>query len=356
MNRFIFVVFCLFAFSAATPSSGADESHNGNAFVEGKGTGKGAYSWPDGMRYEGDFVDGKMMGKGVLTTSDGNRYEGDFANDKMHGNGVMLKKNGDRYEGGFANSKLHGKGTLTFIIGERYAGDFVGGKFTGKGIFTYSNGDKYDGDFLDNKKTGKGVYTWSNGNKYEGDFVDGESKGAGVYTLADGSRLQGEFADWRTGRLHGFGSKISAKGVVIQKGWFETDFVIACVSPADCKQRIEKRQAEERKQAALEQARLEKRQVEDGRKAAIAREREEAQACNRYYSGYVGNIDFQEKEQGFWGTRNAYYYGGFIVIASRNGNVNIQGVDNGRWRGGGNYPSLGTYKTISCTRLRDIEN
>lgn len=347
-------------------------------FVDGVRNGKGTYTFKSGTRYDGDFVDGKWSGKGILTRSDGSRYEGDFVGDKIagkgtetlksgirydgdfvdghwSGKGIMTRPDGLRYEGDFVDTKMMGKGILTFANGERYEGDFVDMKRTGKGILTFPDGLRYKGDFIDGKPNGKGVYTWSNGNKYAGDFVDGESKNAGVYTLADGSRLEGEFADWRTGRLHGFGSRISEKGAVVEKGWFDGGFVIACSSSADCKQRIEKRQVEERRKAELEQARLEKRQAEERRKAAVVEEREAAQVCNRYHINYVGNIQFTEEVQGLIFKRTEHKYGGFIVIAVHNGIVTIKGVDNGRWRGGGNYPHLEEHLRESCTSLRRKE-
>ena len=38
-----------------------DGVYEGN-LVDGKRTGKGKFTWPDGTIYEGDFVDGKFMG------------------------------------------------------------------------------------------------------------------------------------------------------------------------------------------------------------------------------------------------------------------------------------------------------
>ena len=338
--------------------------HEGDS-ADNKMTRKGIHTYSNGIRYEGDFVGNEMTGKGILTYPDGGRDEGDFVDGMMTGKGIRTRANGERYEGGFVGHKRSGKGIQTFPDGARYEGDFVGNKRTGKGIHTFPDGLRYKGDFIDGTPNGKGVYTWSNGNTYAGDFVEGESKNAGVYTLADGSRLEGEFADWRTGRLHGFGSRISAKGVVVEKGWFDGGFVIACSSSADCKQRIEKRQVEERRKAELEQARLEKRQAEEQRKAAvvererqrkddITREREAAQACNKYHIGYVGNIQFKEEVQGFFFKRTEHYYGGFIVTDVRNGVVTIKGVNNGRWSGQ-NYPDFDEYKKLMCTSLRDKE-
>jgi hypothetical protein len=155
---------------------------------EGEWNGKGIYiNVPDSSRYEGDFVDGKVTGKGIDTWPNGCRYEGDHVDEKRSGKGIFTWSNGEKYEGDWVDDKMTGKGVYTNPDGTRYKGDFIDGIRNGKGIITWLNGDKYEGDFVDGFRNGKGIITWSNGEKYEGDFVNGSIGGKGIKYAADGS-------------------------------------------------------------------------------------------------------------------------------------------------------------------------
>eukprot|EP01036_Dinobryon_divergens_P027124 gene27124-35845_t len=43
---------------------------------DGKRSGQGIETYPNGNRYDCDWVGGKKNGRGILTYSNGNRYEG----------------------------------------------------------------------------------------------------------------------------------------------------------------------------------------------------------------------------------------------------------------------------------------
>lgn len=46
--------------------------------MENRISGKGAYTWLDGRKYEGDWLNNNMHGKGIYTWKDGRKYEGEY--------------------------------------------------------------------------------------------------------------------------------------------------------------------------------------------------------------------------------------------------------------------------------------
>jgi hypothetical protein len=164
-------------------------------FVDDIRSGKGKYTWASGNVYEGDFVDGIRTGKGKYTWANGNVYEGDFLYGSASGKGKYTWANGNVYEGDFVDGKQTGKGKLTLASGGVYMGDFVDGSANGKGKYTWANGAVFEGNFVDNKRTGKARLTRASGNVYEGDFVDGMQTGKGKYTWANGDVYEGDFVD-----------------------------------------------------------------------------------------------------------------------------------------------------------------
>ena len=146
-------------------------------------------------KYEGNIVDGKRTGKGTLTWPNGDKFEGDFVNDHRTGKGILTYANGNRYEGDFVNDKLMGKGTYTRANGEKYEGDFVDNKPTGKGVGIRPNGDMFEGDFVNGIPHGKGTVTWANGDRYEGNLVKGKPSGEGTVTRANGTKCTAVFQD-----------------------------------------------------------------------------------------------------------------------------------------------------------------
>ncbi len=49
--------------------------------------------------FEGFYKNGKMTGKGTFTYPDGSKYMGEFQNLKINGIGVRVYRNGNRFEG-----------------------------------------------------------------------------------------------------------------------------------------------------------------------------------------------------------------------------------------------------------------
>ena len=81
---------------------------------------------------------------GVLS-AEGRTYEGEWRNGKGHGKGSYTFPNGEKYIGEYKEGEVHGKGTLTFPDGEKYEGEWKNNKMHGKGIHSFPNGTKYVG-------------------------------------------------------------------------------------------------------------------------------------------------------------------------------------------------------------------
>ena len=177
------------------PPNGTFDEHDDGESRDGKFSGRGAYTFANGDRYEGEFRDDRFNGWGIYTFANGDRYDGEFHDDKRNGRGVYVSANGDRYDGEFRDDKRNGRGVSTSANGDRYDGQFRDGKRNGRGVYTNANGDRYDGEFRDDKFSGRGIYTFAHGDRYDGEFRDGIRNGRGIYTNANGERYDGEFRD-----------------------------------------------------------------------------------------------------------------------------------------------------------------
>lgn len=79
----------------------------------------------DMKRYNLEYVgDEKINNKGAFTYSNGDRYDGEWKDNRHHGKGVMQYDNGDRYTGDWANDLPHGKGVKSSRSGAKYDGDW----------------------------------------------------------------------------------------------------------------------------------------------------------------------------------------------------------------------------------------
>ena len=197
------------------------------------------------QKYEGKTLNGKPSGKGKLTFPDGTSVTGEWKNGKewntkhFDNDGKLIKKyvkgkpimgagkkiemimflrkvksrwvwreDGDvgkdyMYEGTIENGKPNGIGTYTSPSGNQYIGGFKDGKKHGQGTFSYTSGSKYQGEFMDGKKHGQGTFTSSNGNQYVGQWKKGKKNGQGDFIYASGAMYQGEFKD---DKQHGQGT------------------------------------------------------------------------------------------------------------------------------------------------------
>jgi hypothetical protein len=222
---------------------------------DGKKSGYGTCTWPNGDKYVGEFLNDTMHGIGTMYYADSNRYEGHWKNGVQNGKGSFFWKSGDKYEGYFANNMMHGRGTCIWINDERYEGDYIMNNRTGEGTYYWPNGDKYVGHFENNMRHGKGTYYYENGARYEGPWVQDKKEGNGVFTWNNGDRYDGHFSNdvkdgygnyfiqskkarymikycprckkyvgqWKDGLKSGRGSCYNKKGKLIFQGDFAND-------------------------------------------------------------------------------------------------------------------------------------
>ena len=195
--------------------------------VDGKRSGKGKLTFPDGNVYEGNFKENFMEGKGKLSIkSNGSIYEGDFVKDKATGKGKFTYDDGKIFEGTFKDDQITSPGMWTYKNGDIYEGAIKNGSPHGKGVITYFNGDKYEGSLLWHYDLhGKGKMTFKNGNVYEGDFKTGELTGEGLLKYKNGDKYEGEF---NNGKLTGKGTQTNAKGE-----WCEASCVAGLMASKD---------------------------------------------------------------------------------------------------------------------------
>jgi len=137
---------------------------------------RGAFTFPNGMKYAGEYKDGLANGQGRATFSDGAKYVGEFRDGKRHGQGTFTWADGRKYVGEFKDGLANGQGTLTWADGRKYVGEFKDDMCNGQGTFTLPDGTKYVGEFKDNTYNGQGTRTSSDGAaEYVGEFKDGRS-------------------------------------------------------------------------------------------------------------------------------------------------------------------------------------
>ena len=97
---------------------------------------------------------------------------GGFKNGRYSGQGTETYPDGRKYIGEFKNGRYSGRGTETLPDGSKYVGEFKVRKRNGLGIETFSNGKKYVGEFKDSNYDGKGVLFEKNGEINSGDWTD----------------------------------------------------------------------------------------------------------------------------------------------------------------------------------------
>lgn len=152
-------------------------------FRDGTYNGSGVFIFPTAEnRYEGTFRDGLFI-KGKLIF-DGNVYEGEFEPlpisrlnaiaSAPQGKGAFTFANGVRYEGEFFFGQIRGQGVLKFKDGTRCEGQFFGNDLNGKATCTFRNGLRYEGELRNGRPDGVGVIIEPNGKRTSGVFKNGE--------------------------------------------------------------------------------------------------------------------------------------------------------------------------------------
>ena len=165
--------------------------------------GNNTYTWPDGVKFEGEFYKGMESGKGKFTWPNGATYEGNFLNGCLHGVGTYTGLNGSTYSGSWIMNLKHGMGEKHYANGDHYKGNWYQGKREGHGTYTWSNGNTYTGGWKSDCMFGKGMLTWSNGDSFDGNWTNGKEHGRGVYTWVDSGCYVGT---WSRGLKDGKGT------------------------------------------------------------------------------------------------------------------------------------------------------
>ena len=105
-------------------------------------------------------------------------YKGDVENGKPSGLGVITFPDGSKFVGEYKDGEKNGQGTFTFSWGGKYEGEYKEGNQNGQGTYTqyssllYPDGRKYVGEYK-NGKEWNGTYYDNNGKK-EYKLVNGE--------------------------------------------------------------------------------------------------------------------------------------------------------------------------------------
>lgn len=171
------------------------DSYQGDVNTEKLKHGKGTYVWveqkDDGAHdiatYYGSYIDGKKSGVGKMTFPNGDSYHGIWQNDLMHGEGTLVYANGDIFSGTFANGIKEGTGTYEFQKDQsQLVGDWkMGGIITG--VWRFADGGNYTGAFENGKPIGSGMFNLpSGGLQQDGEYSkkQTESNDAGEPTFA----------------------------------------------------------------------------------------------------------------------------------------------------------------------------
>jgi len=209
-------------------------------------------------------------GKGAKTYRNGNKYEGEWQANQWNGSGTFTWSNGDVYKGGFEQGAKHGHGTMDWVNGDKYVGEWKINKRNGNGTKSWSSDDRcvavssgvnwqdfkrlmldsdisdkdliirvlemytdkkkraeeiitiaetyskiyddiipsalrisYEGQWKDNKPQGQGTLVFLSGNKYVGEFKKGKRHGQAAFNWVNGDKHLGE---WMDGEKNGHGT------------------------------------------------------------------------------------------------------------------------------------------------------
>ena len=129
-------------------------------------------------KYQGYDENGKPSGLGVLTFPDGSKYLGHWKDGKKDGQGTFIFSWGGKYEGEYKDGEQSGHGTETYPSGNKYVGQWKDGRMNGQGTFTvynsliYQVGRKYVGEYRNGKEWNGTYYDNNGGTEYK--LVNGE--------------------------------------------------------------------------------------------------------------------------------------------------------------------------------------
>ncbi|CAM9152136.1 unnamed protein product [Phaeothamnion confervicola] len=151
---------------------------------ERKRSGEGKYTWVAPAEEEGEeptvlatfsgiYVDGRKTGVGCMTFPNGDKYTGAWVDNRIEGEGTYeYKATGDIYSGAWQNGKKHGRGIYQFGRDESLLeGIWEVGALAHGGKWTFADGTAFAGGFKDNQPLGAGVFSFQSGIVQKGKFV-----------------------------------------------------------------------------------------------------------------------------------------------------------------------------------------
>ena len=191
-------------------------------------TGRGVYTSPEGLHYDGDWLNGNYHGDGIMSWPDGSRYEGQWKNSRFHGNGLFHLKDKWDYKGTWVDGRRSGIGTVSWPDGRQYSGQWKDGMRHGSGVMTWPDGRKFTGNWENGQRSGEGemehpsglrwsghwkegilnsevTARWPDGRQYTGQWENAKPSGEGIMLYPDGHRYGGQ---WKNGKPNGPGMEI----------------------------------------------------------------------------------------------------------------------------------------------------
>ncbi|CAM9299362.1 unnamed protein product [Ascophyllum nodosum] len=121
--------------------------------------------------YEGSYFDGKRSGVGKMTYPNGDVYTGEWKGSTMDGEGTYVyKASNDIYSGTWVANKKHGDGMYQFGADESTLhGTWVDGTIT-EGKLVFKDGTVYTGRFEEGRPIGEGAFVFPSGIAQEGHY------------------------------------------------------------------------------------------------------------------------------------------------------------------------------------------
>jgi len=193
--------------------------YEGDPCIHGNLNGKGRYTKPNEVIYEGVWKNNKLL-HGTITKAN-LIMNGEFQDYQLHGKGKKTETSASTTmgattisEGNFQHNYLHGVGKWIRTVGKTRIiceGTFINDHLCGNGKYEKITDDaqlSYTGGFLNNKFYGTGVYKKTNNDDdntitYEGEFLNGMFHGKGkrtstingVVKVQEGVFVNDKFAD-----------------------------------------------------------------------------------------------------------------------------------------------------------------
>jgi len=153
--------------------------------------------------YSGEWKDGEKHGKGLLRyNKGGDVYEGEFSEGKITGHGCYTWPNGDSHTGYFKESIVWGRGFLRWADGRTFEGNYDNDNREGEGIIRFPDGRQLTANYVNDERRGPAKMEWASkagiggGDVWVGEFI-AHDRANGVRTFVEtGDTLEGIFTDY----------------------------------------------------------------------------------------------------------------------------------------------------------------